>query len=578
MTAKKKSGKRPKAALITNHGYPAPKLPIGGAPDTGGQNVYVHNLALALQDIGYEVTIFARGGFPHFGSKKLRKGTDQFSDHVHYVYVPGGGKEFIPKENISIALDEELDWLETYLDEQAAEAGKDPWDLFEFINTHYWDAAVLGVGLVKRWQDRIAAQAIAGLVTDVVPQEMVDEFLSRARWINPSSAIAYELGRLVLEPQRSSGPFLKNGIKEAARVWARKHHKSPTALVAATERALSSARRTLAQALRPLVAAEALGEAILQAKPKTTAKLRVQLGMADRHVWTPHSLGILKQERYAGRPAEERRKLRFCERRAHELAVCRSTRTFAATSLEIAERLVTNLEVGADRLFFYPPCIDHDVFRAYAPEELGKAYTYLAKKTGIPSKKLKTAKILFETSRMDTSKRKDVLLQAFAKVAPKYPDSYLIIGGGPENDVFESLQKIIDQTPALKGRAFLLGYVPDDHMGPLFSMADLYISPSEMEGFGMSVAQAAASATAVVCTETVPFVEQYGADDVVTVAPGDVKGFADAIDQLLKNENRRNHKAYRLADRTKALSWRHQTELFLKHLRRHAFPITLPHR
>ncbi len=576
MTKKKETTERPRAALITNHGYPAPKLPIGGAPDTGGQNVYVHNLALALEEIGYDVTIFARGGFPHFGVKKLRKGKEKFSEHVFYQYVPGGGNEFIPKENISVALDEELDWLEHHIDEEASKRGIQPWELFEFINTHYWDAAVLGMGLVTRWQDRIAAKAIVDLVAGLVPQERLDAFLAEARWTSPASAVAYHLGNLILEPQRSMGPFLKNAIKEAARSWARKHRKNAGQLISATERALSSTRRTLAQSLRPLVAAEALGQAILQAKPKTTAKLRVRLGLADRHVWTPHSLGILKQERYASRPAEAQRSLRFCERRAHEQAVCHATRTFAATSQEIAERLVTNLGVGADRLFFYPPCIDHSVFRSYEPTETTKTYKYLAKKSGVAIDTLRKAHIVFETSRMDTSKRKDVLLRAFAKVAPKIQDSYLFIGGGPENDVFESLRHIVEETPSLDGRAFLLGYVPDEHMGPLFSLADLYVSPSEMEGFGMSVAQAAASATAVVCTETIPFVEQYGADDVVTLPPGDIKGFADAIQAFLKDDKKRSEKGYRLADRTKALSWRHQTELFLKHLRRHAFPITLP--
>ena len=44
-------------ALITNHGYGGPDIPVGGAPDTGGQNNYVNTLAAKLEVLGYKVTI-----------------------------------------------------------------------------------------------------------------------------------------------------------------------------------------------------------------------------------------------------------------------------------------------------------------------------------------------------------------------------------------------------------------------------------------------------------------------------------------------------------------------------------------
>ncbi len=58
-----KKAKRPDIALITNHGYAGVEIPFGGAPDTGGQNMYVNSLAKALDALGYRVTIFARGYF-----------------------------------------------------------------------------------------------------------------------------------------------------------------------------------------------------------------------------------------------------------------------------------------------------------------------------------------------------------------------------------------------------------------------------------------------------------------------------------------------------------------------------------
>ncbi len=48
---------RPEIALITNHGYGGCEIPYGGAPDTGGQNVYVNTLAGKLEKLGYKVTV-----------------------------------------------------------------------------------------------------------------------------------------------------------------------------------------------------------------------------------------------------------------------------------------------------------------------------------------------------------------------------------------------------------------------------------------------------------------------------------------------------------------------------------------
>ena len=105
---------------------------------------------------------------------------------------------------------------------------------------------------------------------------------------------------------------------------------------------------------------------------------------------------------------------------------------------------------------------------------------------------------------MDRTKRKDLVLAGFAKIASDYPGSYLLIGGGPANDVFENLRDQLAYTQRLDGRAFLLGTIPDKHVGPMFAIADVYATASEMEGFGMSVSQAAAAATALVSTDTIP--------------------------------------------------------------------------
>ena len=93
-----------------------------------------------------------------------------------------------------------------------------------------------------------------------------------------------------------------------------------------------------------------------------------------------------------------------------------------------------------------------------------------AERQGIPKEKLMDAKIIFETSRMDRTKRKDILLSSFAKVAEQREDVFLFIGGGPAgNPIFKSLEELKSQLPSLDGRAFLLGDGRTD-----FGFAQLY--------------------------------------------------------------------------------------------------------
>jgi glycosyltransferase involved in cell wall biosynthesis len=119
----------------------------------------------------------------------------------------------------------------------------------------------------------------------------------------------------------------------------------------------------------------------------------------------------------------------------------------------------------------------------------------------------------------------------------------------------------------------LTGFIPDEHIAPLFSVADMYVSPSEMEGFGMSVLQAAASGTAVVSSHLTPFAVRYAPQDAIIVRAGDADGFVRAMKQLIDHEVDRNERAERLRAKAQELNWEVQTDNFLGHLRQRGFSI-----
>jgi glycosyltransferase involved in cell wall biosynthesis len=222
--------------------------------------------------------------------------------------------------------------------------------------------------------------------------------------------------------------------------------------------------------------------------------------------------------------------------------------------------------------------VDRTLFRPYGDDERERTYRHLSDLSGLRVEELRGARIVFETSRMDRTKRKDLLLEAFSLACRDMPSTYLFIGGGPENDVFRELGRIRSSDPVLRERAFLTGFLPDEEMYPLFSIADLYVTPSEMEGFGMSVSQASAAMTAVVCSDLVPFATLYVPDDAVIVPAGDVKGFAAAMGRLLGDGTERRARAERLSEATRQLDWDVQTRRFIDHLRQRGMDVAVPGR
>lgn len=573
MGANESFARRLRVALITNHGYAGPSVPSGGAPDTGGQNVYVNAMVGALVEIGYHVTVFTRGGFPAFDSDRLREGIEPFGPHARYVYVPGGGASFLRKEDIAIALDEEVDWLEAFVAREAADLGCRPWEVYEIVNTHYWDAGVMGMTLTGRWRSTLALERIGALVAGALAGEQEGRLERLDGRSAAGQAPAFVLGQLLYA---STDATLSPPERTAAAVrrWcvARALRADEAVAARAAARAAGDAR---SPALVPIAAAEAIGAAI---EELVGARLADELAGVDRHVFTPHSLAVLKDEnsRAQGLRAEDLRSLKLAERRAHEAVVGRSARAVAATSVEIAERLHASLGIELGRIFFFPPCIDRTRFKRYEGRAVDRAYAFLARRTGVPEASLRASRLIFETSRMDRTKRKDLLLRAFATTARQVRDAYLLVGGGPENDVYEELRGIRDADPLLRTRAFLLGFIPDEVMYPLFSMADLFVSGSEMEGFGMSVSQAAAVGTPIITSHLVPFAAEYASGDAVVVAAGDVDGFARAMTHLLEDDREREARGRRLERRTAALDWVVQAGALIDHLRRCGLRVRRP--
>ncbi len=118
----------PRIALVSTHGYVAAHPPLGAA-DTGGQVVYVLELAKKLAQLGHKVDIYTR----RFEDQPE---IDVVDDDVRVIRIPCGGRDFIPKEYLHRHLNE---WNEKALRYIRREGLS-----YLFINSHYWDAGVAG--------------------------------------------------------------------------------------------------------------------------------------------------------------------------------------------------------------------------------------------------------------------------------------------------------------------------------------------------------------------------------------------------------------------------------------------------
>ncbi len=116
--------------MLSTHGYfdPVPQL---GKTDTGGQVLYVLQLAKALSVRGTEVDIYTRW------FDRARKQVDPVPDcpRVRVIRIPAGPWEFVPKEHIYEVLPELADNMIEFLRKRRLD-----YDLF---HGHYVDAGIV---------------------------------------------------------------------------------------------------------------------------------------------------------------------------------------------------------------------------------------------------------------------------------------------------------------------------------------------------------------------------------------------------------------------------------------------------
>jgi glycosyltransferase involved in cell wall biosynthesis len=131
-------------------------------------------------------------------------------------------------------------------------------------------------------------------------------------------------------------------------------------------------------------------------------------------------------------------------------------------------------------------------------------------------------------------------LEYLAKALPRMnPRPWLVIAGKWSLAIRQQFLTLIGP---LAERVVEVGFVADEEMPACYGMADVYVSPSLMEGFGLPLAEALACGTPVVTAQAGAASEVVGPGGIL-VEPRDPDSLARAVSTLLGNEDLRRNLA-----------------------------------
>ena len=155
-------------ALLSTHGYfdPVPQL---GRTDTGGQVVYVLELAKALAKAGYKTDIYTRW----FDQSQAQVDPVPGNPDVRVIRIPAGPWEFIPKEFIYDVLPELAENMVSFIKENNLD--------YDLYHGHYVDAGIVALDVAKAMDKPVyfTAHSIGGWKRDQMggdPAEMEKKF------------------------------------------------------------------------------------------------------------------------------------------------------------------------------------------------------------------------------------------------------------------------------------------------------------------------------------------------------------------------------------------------------------------
>lgn len=217
------------------------------------------------------------------------------------------------------------------------------------------------------------------------------------------------------------------------------------------------------------------------------------------------------------------------------------------TVSESSKREILKIKLGnSDSIQIINPGINPNLFKK-------------TKKTSYPS--------YLYLGRLQDYKNIDIAIKAFKHVSDKYPDAKFTIAGFGES--LSKLQKLVNSLD-LGEHVVFTGRVTNEEKSRLMSSHWVFIQPSMLEGWGITVIEANASYTPVIASNV------NGLKDSVSdrvsgflVNPKSIDGFAEAMLDLAANSRLRNKLSRQAYHWSKNFDWDTSAQSFSKILQQH---------
>ncbi|OGZ12840.1 MAG: hypothetical protein A2942_03015 [Candidatus Lloydbacteria bacterium RIFCSPLOWO2_01_FULL_50_20] len=199
----------------------------------------------------------------------------------------------------------------------------------------------------------------------------------------------------------------------------------------------------------------------------------------------------------------------FLLKRADGVRVVSRRVEMRVRSLGISEKQITKVPIYVDVNYFVKAKPAFDLHRSYPG----------------------FSRIVLSLGRLQREKNYHGLIRAFALVRKEHDDALLlIIGSGPEREQLIFLARSLGLEDCVK----ILPWARD--VATYYKTSDVYVQPSNYEGWGLAVIEAAASGMPVVMTDVGCAGEVVLSEKTGLVVPvGDEKNLAYAISRLLDN-------------------------------------------
>ena len=288
--------------------------------------------------------------------------------------------------------------------------------------------------------------------------------------------------------------------------------------------------KTPAQNIKTLALRNALDARSAQCLARIVKQANIEVVHA--HMARDYSLAAYASRSYPRPKFFVTRHVLFPLNRLHRRTLSKATKVIAV-SRAVARQLNEQQLVPNDKIAVIANGIDVDRF-VNARQKFDRAGFLKAK--NLPDDCLLVSSI----GELRQLKRHDDLIKAAALVEHELGNVQFVIAGvdtSPNGDNRKQLIDLLNQLN-LSSRVHMLGWLDDAEQ--LLCATDVFVSASATESFGLSIAEAMASGTAVVATRT------EGAQEVVTdhqtgllVPIGDEDQLAKAIIKLLESEAER---------------------------------------